>query len=60
LQGAILGVSLPLAASILIVWPQIAGLVATTIVLFVIGHAVSQRQDVRAEVDAGSLDTARI
>ena len=29
-------------------WPQIVGLIAGTIVLFVIGYIVFQRQEVRA------------
>ena len=35
-------------ASVLIAWPQIVGLIATTIILFVIGYVVFQRQEVRA------------
>ena len=34
--------------SVLIVWPQIVGLIAGTILLFVIGYVVFQRQEVRA------------
>jgi len=34
--------------SVLIVWPQIVGLVAGTILLFVIAYIVFQRQEVRA------------
>ena len=48
LQGAVLGAPLPLGASVLIAWPQIVGLVATAILLFVIGYVVFQRQEVRA------------
>ncbi|MGB6538396.1 MAG: ABC transporter permease subunit [Xanthobacteraceae bacterium] len=48
LQGAVLGAPLPLGASVLIAWPQIVGLVATTIILFVIGYVAFQRQEVRA------------
>jgi len=48
LQGAVLGAPLPLGASVLIAWPQIVGLIATTIILFVIGYVVFQRQEVRA------------
>ncbi len=48
LQGAVLGAPLPLGASVLIAWPQIVGLLATTILLFVIGYVVFQRQEVRA------------
>jgi ABC-2 type transport system permease protein len=48
LQGAVLGAPLPLASSVLIAWPQIVGMIATAMVLFVIGYVVFQRQEVRA------------
>src|ERR1700741_2042984 len=48
LQGAVLGAPLPLASSVLIAWPQIVGMIATVLVLFVIGYVVFQRQEVRA------------
>jgi ABC-2 type transport system permease protein len=48
LQGAVLGAPLPLGASILIAWPQIVGMIATAILLFVIGYVIFQRQEVRA------------
>jgi len=48
LQGAVLGAPLPLAESILIAWPQMVGMIATAIMLFVIGYVVFQRQEVRA------------
>jgi ABC-2 type transport system permease protein len=48
LQGAVLGAPLPLGSSVLIAWPQIVSLVATAILLFVIGYVVFQRQEVRA------------
>jgi ABC-2 type transport system permease protein len=48
LQGAVAGTGLPLGQSLLIAWPQIVGLVAGTIVLFVTGYIVFQRQEVRA------------
>ena len=48
LQGAVLGAPLPWGESVMIVWPQIVGLVASTILLFVIGYVVFQRQAVRA------------
>jgi ABC-2 type transport system permease protein len=48
LQGAVLGAPLPLGESVIIAWPQIVGLVAGTILLFVIGYVVFQRQEVRA------------
>ncbi|HVV78488.1 MAG TPA: ABC transporter permease [Pseudolabrys sp.] len=48
LQGAIMGAPLPLGESVLIAWPQIVGLIAATILLFVAGYVVFQRQEVRA------------
>ena len=43
-----MGAPLPLGESMLIAWPQTVGLIAGTIVLFVIGYVVFQRQEVRA------------
>jgi ABC-2 type transport system permease protein len=48
LRGAVLGAPLPFAESVMIAWPQIVGLVASTIVLFVAGYVLFQRQEVRA------------
>jgi ABC-2 type transport system permease protein len=48
LQGAVIGAPLPLSESLLIAWPQIVGMVAGTILLFVIGYVMFQRQEVRA------------
>jgi len=48
LQGAVLGAPLPFGESVLIAWPQMVGMVATSIVLFVIGYIIFQRQEVRA------------
>jgi ABC-2 type transport system permease protein len=48
LQGAVMGSPLPLNESLMIAWPQIVGLVAGSILLFVIGYVVFQRQEVRA------------
>ncbi len=47
-RGAIPDAPIPLLQSVLIVWPQIVGLVAGSIVLFVICYIVFQRQEVRA------------
>ncbi len=46
--GSIPGAPLPLLQSLLIVWPQTVSLIAGTIVLFVIGYVIFQRQEVRA------------
>jgi len=48
LEGAVMGTPLPLLQSFLLVWPQVTGLIAGTIVLFVIAYIVFQRQEVRA------------
>jgi ABC-2 type transport system permease protein len=48
LQGAVMGAPLPLGESVMIAWPQIVGLVAASILLFVAGYIVFQRQEVRA------------
>jgi ABC-2 type transport system permease protein len=48
LQGAVLGAPLPIGESMLIAWPQTVGMIASAIVLFVIGYVIFQRQEVRA------------
>jgi ABC-2 type transport system permease protein len=48
LQGAVLGAPMPFGESLLIAWPQIVGLIAGSILLFVAGYIVFQRQEVRA------------
>jgi ABC-2 type transport system permease protein len=48
LQGAYLGSPMPLGESIIIAWPQMVGLIAGTILLFVVSYIVFQRQEVRA------------
>ncbi len=48
LQGAVVGAPLPLTESIMIAWPQIVGMIAAAIGLFVVGYIIFQRQEVRA------------
>ncbi len=48
LSGAILGTPLPLRQSLLLIWPQMTGLVAATILLFAVGYVLFQRQEIRA------------
>jgi ABC-2 type transport system permease protein len=48
LQGAVMGAPLPLWDSVMVAWPQIVGLIAATIILFVGGYVAFQRQEVRA------------
>jgi ABC-2 type transport system permease protein len=47
-RGAIPDAPIPLLQSVLIIWPQIVGLVAGAILLFVAAYVVFQRQEVRA------------
>jgi ABC-2 type transport system permease protein len=48
LRGALLGAPLPASQSFILVWPQITGLIAATILIFAIGYIVFQRQEIRA------------
>jgi ABC-2 type transport system permease protein len=48
LQGAILGAPLPVTQSFVLIWPQLTGLVATTILIFAIAYILFQRQEIRA------------
>jgi len=48
LEGAILGAPLPLSQSLILIWPQLTGLVATTLGLFALGYVLFQRQEIRA------------
>jgi ABC-2 type transport system permease protein len=48
LEGAVMGAPLPLSQSLLVAWPQIVGLIAASILLFVGSYVAFQRQEVRA------------
>lgn len=48
LQGAVLGAPLPLAESLMVAWPEIVGLIAGVILLFVASYVAFQRQEIRA------------
>src|SRR6202007_106049 len=48
LRGAVMGAPLPFGESVMIAWPQMVSLIAGTIVLFVAGYVIFQRQEVRA------------
>jgi ABC-2 type transport system permease protein len=48
LQGALIGSPLPFAESLLLVWPQVTGLIAPVILLFALTYVIFQRQEVRA------------
>ena len=44
LHGAVLGSPLPLGQSLLLVWPQMTGLMAAIILLFALGYVLFQRR----------------
>ena len=48
LEGALMGAPLPLDQSLLLVWPQITGLIAIAILLFTLAYVAFQRQEIRA------------
>jgi ABC-2 type transport system permease protein len=48
LQNAVLGAPLPFEQSLLIVWPQVTGLIAPVILLFALTYVLFQRQEIRA------------
>lgn len=48
LEGMILGSPLPLGQSLLLVWPQLTGLIAATVLLFAASYVSFQRQEIRA------------
>jgi ABC-2 type transport system permease protein len=48
LQGALIGAPLPFLQSLLLVWPQFAGLVAAMVLVFTLGYVTFQRQEIRA------------
>ncbi len=48
LEGMILGSPLPLGQSLLLIWPQLTGLIAATVLLFALSYVWFQRQEIRA------------
>lgn len=48
LEGAILGLPLPLTQSLLLIWSHLAASVAVMVVVFTLGYVAFQRQEVRA------------
>jgi ABC-2 type transport system permease protein len=48
LQGALIGAPLPFGESALLMWPQLAGLVAAMVLVFTVAYVSFQRQEVRA------------
>lgn len=47
-QGMIRGTPLPFVESVLLVWPQVTGLIAPVILLFALTYVLFQRQEIRA------------
>ena len=48
MRGQIPGAPLPLDQSLLLIWPQVTGLIAAMIVLFAAAYIIFQREEVRA------------
>lgn len=48
LEGIVLGTPLPLGQSLLLVWPQFAGLVAASVLFFTLAYVFFQRAEIRA------------
>jgi ABC-2 type transport system permease protein len=48
LQGAVLGAPLRLSQSLLLIWPNLTGLIAATLLLFAVGYVIFQRREIRA------------
>jgi ABC-2 type transport system permease protein len=48
LGGAVVGAPLPVSQSFLLVWPQLAGLVAGMLLVFAVAYVSFQRQEIRA------------
>ena len=47
LQGAVLGAPLPVGQSLLIIWPNLTGMIAATILLFALSYIAFQRREIR-------------
>lgn len=48
LAGMVLGAPMPLGESVSLIWPQLTGLIAGTILLFALAYILFQRQEIRA------------
>jgi ABC-2 type transport system permease protein len=48
LRGALMGAPLPFSQSALLIWPQLAGLVAAMVLVFTIAYVAFQRREIRA------------
>ena len=48
LEGALLGSPLPFGQSLLLIWPQLTGLIAAVILTFTLSYVLFQREEIRA------------
>jgi ABC-2 type transport system permease protein len=48
MRGAIMGAPLPFDQSLILIWPQVTGLIAGMIVVFAAAYVVFQREEIRA------------
>jgi len=48
LQGTVLGAPLPLRQSLLLIWPNLTGLMAATLLVFALAYVLFQRKEIRA------------
>lgn len=48
LEGAVLGAPLPFGQSLLLIWPQLCGLIAATILVYTLAYVIFLRQEIRA------------
>jgi ABC-2 type transport system permease protein len=48
LQNALIGAPLPVSQSLMLIWPQLAGMIAALLVLFTVAYVSFQRQEIRA------------
>lgn len=48
LQNALIGAPLPVSESLMLIWPQLCGMIAALIVLFTVAYVSFQRQEIRA------------
>jgi ABC-2 type transport system permease protein len=47
MQGAVTGAPLPVGQSLLIIWPNLTGMIAATILLFALSYIAFQRREIR-------------
>jgi len=48
LEGAVIGAPLPFGQSVLLIWPQLSGLVAAMVLVYTVAYVAFQRQEIRA------------